>query len=295
MDRLLVVGSSGLLGQRLVDLAKNRYDVMGTYNKHPTEDTESVHLDLAKKDDITELMQRFKPDIVIDAHHLPDVDYCETHHDEAWRVNVEYTKNLAEAAGMHSCKYVFISSENVYDGKKTTQYCEKDKVHPINYYGKTKMMAEGVIDALDNDFLISRTGMLFGPHNGKIVGKLPFPTWLVQELENNREVKVVADQYSNPIHTDNLSEFIFSLIEKDKKGVFNITGKENINRYDFATRIAEEFGLDKSLIRQVTSTELNQIAPRPKKLDLDISKVERATGLHGLRVEESIRMLKASL
>jgi dTDP-4-dehydrorhamnose reductase len=295
MEKLLVIGSSGLLGQRIIELGKDDYEVTSTYNEHSIQDKNAVHLDVTKRESITNVMQKVKPDIIIDTHHLPSVDYCETHPDDAWRINVEGTRNIAEAAGSFSCKYVFISTDNVYDGEKTTQYSEKDKVHPINYYGKSKLMAERVIEALDNDFIIARSSVLFGPHDGSIVAKMPFPTWLIQELKHGRPVKAVIDQYNNPTHTDSLSEFIFELISKDRKGIFNVTGKENLNRYDFAIKIADAFGLNKNLIKPIISAELNQPAKRPKKLALDISKVERATGVKGLSVEESLKMLKASI
>ncbi len=295
MERLLVIGSSGLLGQRLMELGKDRYEVSGTYNEHSSEDKRSVRLDVTKKENVTSVVQKFKPDVIIDTHHLPSVDYCETHPDEAWRINVEGTKNVAEVAGTYSCKYVFISTDNVYDGEKTKQYNEKDKTHPINYYGKTKLIAERVIETLDNDFIIARTSVLFGPHKGNIVSKLPFPTWLVQELRHKREVRVVGDQYNNPTHTDSLCEFLFTLLEREKSGVFNVTGNENLNRYDFSLKIADIFGLNKNLIKQITSAELNQPAKRPKKLSLDISKAQRATGIKGLSVEESLKMLKGSI
>lgn len=294
MEKLLVIGSSGLLGQRLTDLGKDKYEILGTHNKHSPE-KESVHLDVTNKENVISVVQRFKPDVIIDTHHLPNVDYCETHQRDAWRINVEGTKNVAEVASMYSCKYVFISTDNVYDGEKIKQYTEKDKAHPINYYGKTKLMAERVIETLNNDFIIARTAVLFGPHKGSIVAKLPFPNWLIQELRHNKEVRVVRDQYNNPTYADSLSEFLFALLKKSRSGTFNVVGKENLNRYDFSIKIADIFGLNKKLIRQINSAELNQPAKRPKKLALDISKAERATGLVGLSIEDSLKKFKASL
>jgi len=292
MERLLIIGGSGLLGQRLVELGKENFDVFSTYKEHALRGENCFQLDVTNRANVIKTVQKIKPDIIIDTHYLSNVDYCETHPEDAWSINVDGTKNVAEIARTLSCKYVFISSDYVYDGDKTTSYSEKDKPHPVNYYGKTKLIAEKIIEALDMDFIIARTAVMFGPHKGDINRKMPFPTWLVQELKQNKEVTVVVDQYNNPTHTDSLVEFLFALLNKDRGGVFNVTGRDNLSRYDFAVKIADVFGLNKNLIKPITTPELNQPARRPKKLALDISKVERATNITGLSIDDALKRLR---
>lgn len=289
MKKILIIGISGLLGNKIYNLAKNDYQVFGTYNTHKPSMENVYQLDVTKRADVFKLIGNIKPDFVIDTHALHNVDYCELHPEEAWLVNVEGTKNVAEACKTFGCKYVFISTDYVFDGKKATPYTEKDKPNPLNYYAKTKLIAEEAIKILTSDYIIARTAVLFGVGG---LGKEPFALWLIKKLKNGEEVKAVIDQYNNPTLVDNLAEMLLTLCEKDKVGLFHITGKTNLNRYEFSIKIAETFGLNKELIKPITTPELNQVAPRPRKVALDVSKVERATKLKALTIDEALSIFK---
>lgn len=289
MKKILVIGASGLLGNTLMTIGKDRYKMFGTFNTHKPEGNAFFPLDVTDREKTFKLIENLKPDLVIDTHALHNVDYCELHPEEAWKVNVEGTKNVAEACRIFSCKYVFISTDYVFDGLKTTPYSEKDKPNPLNYYGKTKLIAEKTVETLLTDYLILRTAVLFGTGG---LGKIPYAVWLIEKLKGGEEVKAVVDQYNNPTLVDNLAEMIFALFEKDKTGLFHATGKTNLNRYEFSMLIAESFGLNKSLIKPVTSAELNQIAKRPYKVNLNTSKIEKATGVEALTIEEALKKFK---
>jgi dTDP-4-dehydrorhamnose reductase len=289
VKKILIIGVSGLLGNKIYNLAKNDYKVFGTYNTHKPSMENVYQLDVTKRTDVFKLIENIKPDFIIDTHALHNVDYCELHPEEAWLVNVEGTKNVAEACKTFGCKYVFISTDYVFDGKKATPYTEKDKPNPLNYYAKTKLIAEEAIKILTSDYIIARTAVLFGVGG---LGKEPFALWLIKKLKNGEEVKAVIDQYNNPTLVDNLAEMLLTLCEKDKVGLFHITGKTNLNRYEFSIKIAETFGLNKELIRPITTPELNQVAPRPRKVALDVSKVERATKLKALTIDEALNIFQ---
>lgn len=290
MEKLLLVGASGLLGSKIYQLSKEKYETYGTYYTHRPKLSDTFKLDVTEKNNVSKLMRDVKPDVVIDAHALSNVDYCELHPEEAWKINVEGTKNVAESCKINGCKYIFISTDYVYDGYKTTTYSEKDKPHPINYYGKTKLIAEKVIEALDMDYIIARTAVLFGVSDS--FGKLPFPSWVIQQLKLDNKIKVVIDQYSNPTLIDNLAELLLSLYEKDRSGTFNVSGKDNISRFEFSKMLAKEFGLNEKLIEPITTAELNQPAKRPQKVALNVSKAEKAAGVRALRLEEAIKIFK---
>jgi dTDP-4-dehydrorhamnose reductase len=289
VKKILIIGISGLLGNKIYNLAKNDYQVFGTYNTHKPDIENVYQLDVTKRANVFKVIENTKPDFVIDTHALHNVDYCELHPEEAWLVNVEGTKNVAEACKTFGCKYVFISTDYVFDGKKVTSYTEKDKPNPLNYYAKTKLVAEEAIKILTSDYIIARTAVLFGVGG---LGKEPFALWLIKKLKNGEEVKAVIDQYNNPTLVDSLAEMLLTLCEKDKVGLFHITGRTNLNRYEFSIKIAEKFGLNKELIKPITTPELNQIAPRPRKVALDVSKVERATKVKTLTIDEALDNLK---
>lgn len=288
MKKLLVVGSSGLLGNRIIEIGRNRFETFGTYSKHKVGGDNSYRLDSVDRDAVFMLVGEISPDFVIDTHALTNVDYCETHNEEAWAVNVEGSRNIAEASEKINAKYVFLSSDNVFDGKKE-RYVETDKVNPLNYYGKTKAAVEEMLSSSDMDYLVIRTSVLYGVGG---VGKASFATWLLSKLRNGEQVRVVTDQRNNPTFTDSLVEFMLRLCDTGKKGVFHVAGKNCVSRYEFSLKIADMFGLDRNLILPTTSSMLGQIAERPEAVDLSVEKAERISGLTVPDIGEGIGLFK---
>ncbi len=291
MERLLVVGAGGLLGGRFIELGRGKFDVFGTCNSHRLTGNNFVHMDVTKRQDVFRIIEKIKPAVVIDTHALHPVDYCETHPEEAWEVTVNGTRNVAEASKRAGAKYVFFSTDYVFDGKKLS-YTEKDKPNPLNYYGKTKWAAEMVLEALGVNHIIARAAVLYGM-GGQ--GKASFVSWVVEKLKGGEKINVVTDQHNNPTFADNLVEIIFRLYEKDAEGLFHVTGKECISRYDFARSIARVFGLNNRLIVPITTPELNQIATRPEKINMSTKKVERISNIGTVGIEEGLKVLKTQV
>ena len=288
MQKVLVVGASGLVGSILMQIGINKYEMFGTFNKNVIRANNYVKLNVADRRKVFEIIKDVKPELVVDTHSVTNVDYCELHPEEAWSINVVGTKNVAEACKISGAKYTFISSDYVFDGKKS-RYAEKDKPHPINYYGKTKLAAEMILKALDINALTVRTAVIYGNAKGN---KTSFVSWIVERLKNNQVTKVVIDQYNNPTLADSLAEIILSLFEIDADGLFHVTGNECISRHDFAIKVAEAFGLDTGLIMPITTSELNQIARRPEKLNMETHKVERVTHIKMKSINEGLNILK---
>jgi len=289
-EKVLVVGASGLLGSKLVEVCKG-YEVYGTFWTHKLKGKNFFVLDVTKRDEVFKLIEKIRPDVVFDTHSITSVDYCELHPEEAWLINVDGTKNLAEASKTYGAKFVFISSDYVFDGSKS-DYIEKDKPKPINYYGKTKAVAEKAIEYLDLDYLIARTAVLYGIGG---YGKQPFVLWVLENLKAKKQISVVVDQFNNPTLADNLAEILLKLWEKDATGLFHVVGRDNVSRYELALKTAEVFGLDKKLIKPITTPELRQIAPRPRKLQLSTHKLERFLHVKPLGIDEGLRAVKEQI
>lgn len=288
MEKLLVIGASGLLGRKLMEVGKSNYKVYGTYFSHKIELENTFPLDVTKRQKVFNLVEKIKPDLVIDTHSITNVDYCELHPEEAWLVNVEGTKNVAEACKTFGCKMIFISSDYVFDGKKGS-YSEKDKPKPLNYYGKTKAIGEKLIQIIDVNHITARTAVLYGIGG---FGKQSFVSWVLENLKAGKEIRVVIDQFNNPTLADNLAEILFKLYEKDAFGLFHVVGKDNVSRYEFALKTAEIFGLNKDLIKPITTPELRQAAIRPRKLELSIKKLQRFLGITPIGIEEGLKIVK---
>lgn len=291
MKKILVIGSSGLLGSRIIEVGRDSYEMFGTYSKHKTDAESDYHLDSLNRKQTFAVMKEVNPDFVIDTHAITNLDYCEANPEEAWNVNVEGAKNIAEASENAGAKYVFLSTDNVFDGRKET-YLETDKAHPLNQYGKTKVAAEEMLEASSIDFLVIRTAVLYGIGG---IGKPSFATWLISKLENGEKVKAVTDQKNNPTFVDSLAASILKLCEKNERGIFHVSGKDCISRYEFSLQIAEAFGFGKEMVIPVSSSELGQIAKRPKAVNLGIGKVEKATGMNVLSIKEGISMFRKQI
>ena len=296
-----MIGGSGLLGFKVAELSvKEAFETYATYNLRPIELNEcnSVRLDKTVRDDTLDLVKKVKPEVVIDTAAIHNVDYCETHHDEAWKVNVEGTRNVADACKEVGAKMILISTDYVFDGKKNF-YTEQDVPNPLHFYAKTKLEGENLIKKAGIDYAIARPSVIYGWNPGELAGlksssgkSMNFVIWVINKLKREEEISIVTDQYSSPTYADNLAEALLALSKSDKQGVYHTTGKTCTNRFNFTKKIAEVFELSGSLIRPVTSDVFKQVAERPKRCCLDVSKAERELAVTFLTVEEGLKKMK---
>lgn len=275
MNKMLVIGAGGLIGNKFLELSRDKFDVYGTYNSHPIEGDNMYRLNAVNRTDTFNIIKKISPDIVIDTHSLNNVDYCETHREEAWSINLDGTRNIAEACMDYGSKLVFFSTDYVFDGRKM-KYSEKDKPRPLNYLGTNKAIAEQMLELLDMNHITVRTSVVYGKGG---LNKVNFVLWLIQKLRAGEKVSVVTDQKNNPTFVDNIVQQVLSLYEKNQEGNYHITGSECLSRYDFSLKIAEVFDLNSELINPINSVELHQLAKRPTVVNMSVAKVERETGL----------------
>ena len=221
-----------------------------------------VKLDIAGKAQVDEAFRTIKPDVVVHAATLTDVDKCEMNKELAWRVNVEGTKNIVEASKNAGSFLVYISTDYVFSGEKGC-YVESDSPEPINYYGLTKLEAETVVmqTMAESDFFIGRPSVIYG--STPAAGKVNFALWLIETLRKGERVKIITDQWNTPTLNTNLAEMTLEVIERRLNGVYHTCGATRVSRFEFATKIADVFDLDKSLIDKVTSAQFTLPAKRP--------------------------------
>jgi dTDP-4-dehydrorhamnose reductase len=186
---------------------------------------------------------------------------------------------------------VFISTDYVFDGT-AGPYGEDDTTNPINYYGQTKLDGEVIINQMGIEHLIIRTTVIFGHH---ALDKLNFVTWVIDKLRKKEKINAVFDQFGNPTLADSCAEIILQLLMKERCGIYNVVGKDYVNRFAFASEIADVFGLDKTLINPVSSEYLNQTAKRPKFGGFKTNKIEEESGIKLLTTEESLGIMKTQM
>jgi len=302
--RLLVIGASGLLGFKVAELAaKENFETFATYNFRPVklEGCSFFQIDKCRRDETQALVKKIKPDVVIDTAALHNVDYCETHQDEAWKVNVEGTKNVVEACREVGAKMIFVSTDYVFDGKKEF-YTEEDIPNTLHYYAKTKFEAEKLVKQANEINAVARPSVIYGWNPGELAGlqsssgkSLNFVIWIINKLKKGEDVSIVTDQYSSPTLADNLAEALLAISKLNKQGLYHTAGKSCIDRFTFAKKIAEIFEFDGGLIKPVTSAMFKQVAERPERCCLDVSKAERELKVKFLTVEEGLLRMKTQV
>ena len=278
MPKLLVIGG-GLLGRAAASASRSSFKTALTYNANPLviEGCETYPMDITQNVD---LIRSLKPEYIILTAAMTNVDGCELDPASAWEINALGPRNVALAAEEIGSKLIYVSTDYVFDGERGV-YREEDPTSPINYYGESKLAGEFFVREILDDYIIARTSVLYGWNQTR----LNFVTWAVQEMKLGNKINIVNDQYNSPTLSTNLVEMILSL--KDQTGVFNTSGCERINRYEFTLKIARIFGLDESLVNPITSDQLKWKARRPRDSSLDTSLVSRFS--KPLNVEEGLQ------
>ena len=298
-ERLFVIGIGGLTGSKIVELAKNDFEIYGSYNfRNPKfEFVNQYQLNLMNFEKLNEIITSIKPNIIINTSAINNVDYCENHKDIAENVNVNAVTELKKICTKKEIKLVHLSSDSVFDGTKDTPYIENDLPNPINYYGKTKRMGEKIVLENPNNLII-RSSVLYGwlPKNlaenqSSSMKNMNFAQWLIQKLKNNEKVKIITDEFSSPIIVDDLSQSILNLIKNDKKGIFHSAPKIRINRYEFSKKIAQKFNFNSEMIIPITNKELGRNVKTALNKCLDSNKITKETGFTFLSLDDSIKLL----
>jgi dTDP-4-dehydrorhamnose reductase len=201
--------------------------------------------------------------VVVHCAARPSVDWCEHYPDEARLLNVNATEALAEACAHINARLAFLSTDYVFDGVNGP-YNEDDGTNPINVYGRLKLEAEQAIRGRLNNPLIIRTTNVYGfdlQSKNFVMGILP-------RLARGEKVPVAADQFGNPTLVNDLCSTVKQLITVGATGTFHVVGPDYVNRVDWARAVASVFDLDPGLVVAMTTEELNQPAPRPKRAGL---------------------------
>lgn len=294
LEKLIIVGGSGLLGGHLIQQAKNEFEVVATFKDHPfeMEGCRSLYLDITDYDKIESTIMKESPDLIILTAAQRNLDYCERNKREVNRINVDGARNMAMASKKIGAKLIYLSTDMVFDGTKE-RYHENDATNPINHYGKTKLEGEReVVKALD-DFAIARVSVLYDWN--LFEHTFNFVTWVYEGLKEGKPLKLFSDQYRNVTYIKNTCEALLSICKKDEKGIFHVVGKNCVSRQYIGKKVAETFGFDEGLIKTSTSDDFDWLAKRPKKCCLNVEKMEKRLGVKSMSIEEGLAAMKAEV
>lgn len=297
---ILVLGIGGLTGSKIVQLSKNDFEIYGTFNLRDTnfESIQSFKLDITKWDDVKKLISKISPDVIINTCSLNNVDYCESHEDEAMRINVEAVDNLSKISKSLESQLIHLSTDSVFDGTKDTPYTEKDVPNPVNIYGYTKMLGEKIVLKNPNNAVV-RASVLYGllpkylsNMSSSSMKPMNFAQWLITKLQAGEQVKIITDEYSSPIIADDFARSILHLVKGKYAGIFHTAPQVRINRYDFSIKLAKALNLDCNLIQSTTNKELGRNVKTGFNKCLDSSKMIHDTKFNFLSLDESFNLIK---
>jgi dTDP-4-dehydrorhamnose reductase len=265
--KILVTGANGQLGRELVLLPAPR-------------DTEIIgfgreELDITDLEQCRSVLRSHKPDAVIHCAAYTKVDQAESEPDEAYRVNAYGTRNAALAAEEVGAKFVYISTDYVFDGRADKPYREYDRTDPQTIYGRSKLAGEQLVQSLSSRYFIVRTSWVYGKHGANFVKTM------LKLAEERDRLKVVHDQIGSPTYTLDLARFLLELVKTDYYGIYHASNSGICSWYEFARAIFEEEGLNVQ-VEPCTTAEFPRPAPRPAYSVLDHGAI-RAHGFEPLR------------
>ncbi len=279
----LVIGAAGLVGSALVrTLRATGAEPGGTCHVRTTAGLEP--LDIVDRAAVDAAIEQHRPETIYLAAGLTAVDYCEDHEDEARRINVEGTRNVAEAAARVGAKLVFYSTEYVFDGRGGP-YGEDDPIAPQGAYARSKAAGEQAARDGTRNHLILRTTVVYGWDRAS----RNFAMQLWERLSAGERMRVPHDQIGNPTLADFLAETSVELVRREITGdTVNVVGGERIARSEFAVRLAERLHLDSSLIEPVSTASLQQRAPRPLNAGLRTDKLGSILGRPAIGLDTAL-------
>ena len=244
--RVTIFGASGLLGKEL----------MREWSGDSVSGLSSRDADICDAKRVRQVVQETRPEWIVLAAAYTDVDGCENNPDLAFAVNRDGAVNVATVAKEFGARLLFLSSDYVFDGKKTTPYETGDARNPQSVYGRTKAEAEIKLLELMPDCCIARTSWLFG------TGGKCFPDTILKLAASRPALDVVDDQRGCPTYAVDLAQAITQLCRKNAGGIVHVTNAGDCTWFEFAREIVQSAGLA-TTVRPVSSQQMARPAPRP--------------------------------
>jgi dTDP-4-dehydrorhamnose reductase len=253
--KILILGASGMLGS-------DCQSVLSVENEVITPGREE--LDIVSWDRVIETLQDIEPDVVLNCAAFTDVDACEKEELRVWKVNVEGPRNLAQSCARFGCKFIHISSDYVFDGLKPMPqpYFEDDPVNPLSAYGKSKLESEVAVRENSPNYVILRTGWLYGAKGQNFVKSI------VTRACQKKPVLAATDQFGSPTWTDRLARQIKPLIAGEGRGTYHATAEGYCSRYDYALHVLKKLDLDVA-VEACNLNDFGGIAHRPRNCLLE--------------------------
>lgn len=270
---VLVIGSRGQLASCLKEIAEAKWRFIGR-----------LEVDICDKKQVAKIIRGLKPNLIINTSAYTAVDKAEQNIDEAYRINSEALENIALECMAYNIPLIHISTDYVFDGKKTTGYTEEDAPNPLSIYGKSKLEGEDNIRRHLKNHIIIRTSWVFSHYGTNFVKTM------INLVKTSKPLKIIDDQIGCPTAAINLahvikqiSDNIFNNEAKVLYGTYNYSDKLPLSWYEFARQIfkilTEKYDYPFPEVIPISSVEYNSLAARPQNSVLECSLISRNFGI----------------
>jgi dTDP-4-dehydrorhamnose reductase len=301
LKKILITGSNGLLGQKLVYRLKERKDVdliatsKGENRILNKDGYRYVSLDITSKEEVEKTISKFLPDVIINTAAMTNVDACETQPELCRKLNVDAVSYLLKAVKNqelnnpnYKCHFIHLSTDFIFDGENGP-YDENAIPAPLSIYGQSKLDAEKLVINSGLKYAIVRTILVYGVVDG--MSRSNIVLWARDALLKGQKINVVNDQFRTPTLAEDLADACILIVDKGATGIFNISGKDFMSIYDLVVQVADYFKLDKNLINPVSSSSLNQPAKRPPKTGFILDKAMKELGYYPHSFKEGLAIV----
>lgn len=293
MIKILLTGSNGFLGQHIAKIAKSDETVHLTgWSRSKAihdycDDFEQINLGLAQI--TSNIISDF--DVVIHTAAISHVDYCEENRDEAFLLNTETTRQLASACNESHTHLVHISTDFVFPGENKIVN-ETDNTNPVNYYGRTKEMAELFVKDILPTSTIIRPVLIFG--NTLSGTRSNLVLWAKKSLEEKKAIQVTDDHFRTATYVEDLAELCLNAAQNPHPGIFHAAGNNYMSVYEMTMEVAAHFNLNKNLISPVNASQLNASGNRPPCTHFHSHKAQAIFGFKSRNFSEALKLMEES-
>jgi dTDP-4-dehydrorhamnose reductase len=290
MKNLLITGASGFLGWNLCQLAKEKWNVYGTYFSKAVEipGVTLVKADLKDFQEIKRLYSDTQPAAVIHTAAQSNPNSCQTYPNESYPINVTASWNIAGLSADYAIPCVFTSTDLVFDGLNAP-YRETDPVCPVSHYGEQKVKAEQGMLSRYPKTAVCRMPLMFGMAQDATSFIQPF----IKTLREGKELSLFTDEFRTPVSGQTAASGLLLALEK-VEGLLHLGGKERVSRYDFGQLMAEVLELPQERLKSCQQKDVQMAAPRPADVSLD-SSMAFALGYQPLSLREELEMLRGTV
>lgn len=292
--KVLITGSNGLLGQKLVkQCLNNSIEFLATSkgenrnSKCPAE--KYVPMDITSVFEVENVIKNYGPTYVIHTAALTNVDQCETDPELCQSINVDAVKILFDICVKRGIHFQLLSTDFVFDGADG-RYKETDRVNPLSVYAKSKVDAEKLLlESTDKNWSIVRTIIVYG--KGENLSRSNLILWALDALPRGEPMNIVNDQFRAPTWADDLAWACLRVCQLNEKGIFHICGPETMSIAQIVHRIADYLNIGAPKINEISSETLSQPAKRPARTGFDLTKSRSVLGYQPKTLEETLELL----